>query len=344
MHELGHNLGLHHAGGVSNTADTCLAPNCEDVPLFKPNYLSVMNYRYQTSGILQGEAIGSSTPRSCSSDSDCNGGAHCLRRGAISICSRLDYSEQALPTGGNTPGALTENRQLNEMAGLGSGTADLFSFDDGTCSFRPFTPTQGPVDWDGNGVAGDNPAATADLNTQDHPFLACTVTNQVLRGHADWGPAPGQSIFNYKFQCNPTNFADGAPTSEPMRELTPEMAAQAHVLHPPRQARALLCAGKANPGESGRVTIALLGEDGFNVSEIVLSSLELHHARALRAQIRDVDSDGIPDLLVEFDAAKIRMNSESKTMRLTGWLENSQIVFASANVSMSPANACGVGP
>lgn len=38
MHELGHNLGLHHGGAF-------------DWPEFKPNYNSVMSYRYQTSGV-----------------------------------------------------------------------------------------------------------------------------------------------------------------------------------------------------------------------------------------------------------------------------------------------------
>ncbi|MEZ4614268.1 MAG: Ig-like domain-containing protein [Caldilineaceae bacterium] len=38
MHELGHNLGLDHGGN-------------EDRPNFKPNYLSVMNYSFQTSGL-----------------------------------------------------------------------------------------------------------------------------------------------------------------------------------------------------------------------------------------------------------------------------------------------------
>src|SRR5262249_43077444 len=66
MHELGHNLGLRHGGGVSSTSDpnTCTPPDCEDEctnppePNFKPNYLSVMNYRYQSSGIQNADAPG----------------------------------------------------------------------------------------------------------------------------------------------------------------------------------------------------------------------------------------------------------------------------------------------
>ncbi len=38
MHELGHNLGLGHGGG--------------DEVMNKPNYLSVMNYAFQTSGLI----------------------------------------------------------------------------------------------------------------------------------------------------------------------------------------------------------------------------------------------------------------------------------------------------
>lgn len=41
MHELGHNLGMQHGGG--------------DIVTYKPNYLSVMNYSFQTSGLLGGD-------------------------------------------------------------------------------------------------------------------------------------------------------------------------------------------------------------------------------------------------------------------------------------------------
>jgi probable HAF family extracellular repeat protein len=44
MHELGHNLGLHHGG--------------QDSVNFKPNYLSVMNYAFQMSGLVTGGVPG----------------------------------------------------------------------------------------------------------------------------------------------------------------------------------------------------------------------------------------------------------------------------------------------
>jgi hypothetical protein len=44
MHELGHNLGLHHGGA--------------DETLFKPNYLSVLNYLFQVTGLMKDGTLG----------------------------------------------------------------------------------------------------------------------------------------------------------------------------------------------------------------------------------------------------------------------------------------------
>jgi hypothetical protein len=196
MHELGHNLGLMHGGGNEN------GPN------FKPNYLSVMNYRYQFTGILMGDAPGSAIPKSCSTDSDCTGGALCERR----VCARLDYSNQALPIGGSTPGSLDENGNLDELAGLGSGTSDLFTFEDGTGCESHFAPTQGPVDWDGDGTAGDNAHASSDMTSSDtsRALSLCGTVLLKLNGHADWD-STGHGL-TYSFQCT-SFFADGASPS-----------------------------------------------------------------------------------------------------------------------------------
>ena len=76
LHELGHNIGLHHGGVVSTST---LEPNC------KTNYLSSMNWLYQTRGLL--DAAGN---------------------------PNLDFSRQALPT-------LSESG-LTESTGLGAPT------------------------------------------------------------------------------------------------------------------------------------------------------------------------------------------------------------------------------
>jgi hypothetical protein len=155
-----------------------------------------MNYSYQFVGVPMANA--------CKVDPDCPDGALCNG----TACARLDYSTQVLPTGTATPGLLNENGALDEVAGLGSGNSDLFFFTDARCNFQ-VAPAQGPVDWDGNGTAGDNSAVTADLNPQDHSGQCGQVTTELLRGHADWGPAAGPVKFTFRFQQTPM-VEDGA--------------------------------------------------------------------------------------------------------------------------------------
>jgi probable HAF family extracellular repeat protein len=162
MHELGHNLGLHHGGGIG--PEPCIPPTCEDRPGYKPNYLSVMNYRYQTTGISSADTVGSNV--------------------ADPALTRLDYSGQVLPTGGPTPGVLKELNGLDEPSGLGSGTADLFRYSDAAaCAGHSSAPTNGPVDWNGDGDTTDT-GVTADTNIADHNNVCGTFVN--LNGHNDW--------------------------------------------------------------------------------------------------------------------------------------------------------------
>jgi len=237
MHELGHNLGLRHDGHLDYACnDIAPGPQClgQDVcvdlgdgegrvcheithemtgieePNYKPNYLSVMNYRYESNGIQIADVPGSTTVLTCKADSDCGAdGGMCLSSG---LCVRLDYSRQTLPSGSNTPGALDES-DLNEPAGLGSGTADLFTYKSGACGI-PWTtsPSSGPVDWNGDGDLTEvsvqaDVAAKVGQNT-------CTTDYVVLHGHTDWPDLSGIP-FSYGFQCksvgNPTG--PGAPAA-----------------------------------------------------------------------------------------------------------------------------------
>ncbi len=136
MHELGHNLGLGHGGGDDDN--------------FKPNYLSIMNYRFDSTGLL----IANKKQR------------------------KLDYSRAKLPTLNET--------NLNEAVGISDPTGHLTTWNPLTgdttlvttppgfnqCLTNPggywkiFLP--GPaLDWDCNGMLTPvtNEPLVADLNS-----------------------------------------------------------------------------------------------------------------------------------------------------------------------------------
>lgn len=103
MHELGHNLGLRHGG--------------EDHTQWKPNYISVMNYAFQTRGLFIGGTGG-----------------------------YFDYSRYDLPD-------LTENN-LNETTGIGSPTTIGTYHFCGLDNMRPDTDANS-VDWNCDGDQTD---------------------------------------------------------------------------------------------------------------------------------------------------------------------------------------------
>ena len=116
LHELGHNLNLGHGGG--------------DGTNFKPNYLSVMSYTYQVSGIPP-------------TDPD----------GAGPLTARMDYSRSAL--------ANLDETNLNEPAGIGDGTDNLFyNCPSGTGSSAAGNAA---VDWNCDGDTTDA-SVSSDVN------------------------------------------------------------------------------------------------------------------------------------------------------------------------------------
>jgi hypothetical protein len=174
MHELGHNLGLNH-GGV----------DCYNQ---KPNYVSVMNYRFYTTGIPVGAAPGDTVPKSCTTDSDCAAGSHCSND--TNTCFRIDYSDRqfnSLDEAGGSGG-------LDETVGLQGGSSDT---DISWYRIGQFLriPTDGaPIDWNGNGVI--ETGVVRDVNGD--------VQKVNLTSQNDW--------LNLKFgyQCQPTFAGDAA--------------------------------------------------------------------------------------------------------------------------------------
>lgn len=137
-HELGHNLGLKHGGS--------------DHVNYKPDFLSLMNYSFQTDGIPYTRLDG--------------------------VRFRIfDYSRFYLPS-------LNENN-LNEATGLGPFASDNFGYY-GTTYYKEITPTHhdqvdiwnatGSVDWNDDGR----------INTSVRSEINADRRLTVLRGVHDW--------------------------------------------------------------------------------------------------------------------------------------------------------------
>jgi len=328
MHELGHNLGLNHGGGLFDTGDRTN---------YKPNYISVMNY-YDQPGILQADAVGSEQFKSCSRDQDCGPAALCTQGSTHKICTRYDYSDQLLPTGGPTPGVLDERGQLSEPAGLGSGRPDLFIYSDGNC-FQQIAPSDGPVDWDGDGNTTGT-GLTVDVLYfwwSSISFLPTCPSGIYIpvRGHNDWAAlAAIQESGHHRHSWNST------PDSQHPHELTFEEAEARHIVLPPRpvsvQAQLPCSSSPSNGTTASSITLQLLGTDELDVSQINVDSLKLHGVSPEKVSMADVNGDGRLDLVLTFLASvvKQKLHPNAKRMILTGFMKNSQAFWG------HPAMSC----
>jgi len=125
MHELGHNLGLHHAGDWPE-------------PQSAPNHLSVMNYRYIFTGITHAATPGSKV--------------------AVETLRELNYSEHELKT--LVEANLDESAGVSPLA---SGYTGILRFFNAQGGYTGVGPEAGPIDWTGNGLI-DSGTVSVDLN------------------------------------------------------------------------------------------------------------------------------------------------------------------------------------
>jgi hypothetical protein len=117
MHEFGHTLNLRHGGGDNTNR--------------KPNYLSIMNYEFQTRGIAPTDPDGTGP-----------------------LTARVDFSRADLPD-------LNEN-SLNEPAGIGDGTDNTRRYcPDGTSNVGAGT---GAIDWNCDNDGGTDTSVAVNVN------------------------------------------------------------------------------------------------------------------------------------------------------------------------------------
>jgi hypothetical protein len=161
MHEFGHNLGLRHGGDVNAN--------------YKPNYLSIMSYSFQFTGIPP-------------NDPD----------GAGPLQGRMDYSDQVLPD-------LDENN-LDEPDGVGNG-ADDTRYSCPNYNVRT-AAASGAIEWncDGDdtdlGLSHSINRDCVDINGSDACDAGEPPVLDVLTGYDDW------ANILYDFQ-NTNGYEDG---------------------------------------------------------------------------------------------------------------------------------------
>ena len=148
MHELGHALKLEHGG--DSKADNC-----------KPNYLSVMNYIFQTIAIPDSAIATNNT--------DIDGD------GIKDAGTRLDYSRSVL-------NPLFENK-LIEANGIGAGTVfTSWSPDNGATRLWA---NRAPINW--NNAATANPDGSVAVDLNNYGLVGCTTASfDSLTGFDDW--------------------------------------------------------------------------------------------------------------------------------------------------------------
>ena len=153
VHELGHSLSLAHGGDVED--------NC------KPNYVSVMQYNFQA-------GIRFRVPNPA---------------GGTMYEDRIDYSRSALPS--------LQETNLDEKAGIGAaGTyyANAVTvWDSDGDQDQPYrngageTTSEGPLDWDGDGIIETSVAANLDNFQERHDDCEDNgIRSEPMTGYDDW--------------------------------------------------------------------------------------------------------------------------------------------------------------
>ena len=184
MHELGHNLGLHH-GGADNINR-------------KPNYLSVMNYAFQFTGLQPGHIYDYSRFGSDSAD-------------PFNVIPVLDESH------------------LDEALGFGNPTHPVGINALAYISFRycpndhktivPVARLDGPIDWNCDGIIDfSTDVAVPDINGDNR---SQNGTLRVLEPYDDWAHLvfAGGNIGNVAWGALPSTTASDEPTPAELEEF-----------------------------------------------------------------------------------------------------------------------------
>lgn len=254
MHELGHNLGLQHGG--------------DDDVNYKPNYLSVMNYSFQTNGIPQDDGV-----------------------------FRIDYSWNKLD-------GLNE-KNLNESDGIGQEAASDNTYHSCGRTNKGFPililaeNAADDVNWNCNNIEEE---AGVEFDINGDGFLSpANSSERPLSGYDDW------SNLNLRNGAIGLAGVVIEPLTETFfEELTFEQAEDLKPAHeisidvkPWNRKNYIISNGR------GVIPVAIFGTEGFDASQIDPNTLSLDGQSVfvtkrgkLLLHFKDINRDGLKDLLV----------------------------------------------
>jgi len=306
MHELGHNLGLRHGGGDNI--------NC------KPNYQSVMNYTLQLNNVITGRP--------------------------------LDYSRQTLAT--------LNEAGLLETTGVGAPPANLVG---GKVTFGPQSgvPSKavvvtvnadGSIDWSRSGGVSTTPVArdVNNLSIAGCPAAAGTfpANAEILQGFNDWASV------DLNFRAS-VDFAGGATST--IEEKKQNGSLELDLDEALSLSRDVIDIKPGDPNNtlnrnsSQTVEVAMLSRlDDHGVLELDARDLDpativlrgtggfswsvpvkRNPNGKFHCNTRDVNHDGVPDLVCQFDFSKHTLSAGETKAIIEGTTFNGQYNFHSSD-------------
>lgn len=308
MHELGHNLGKSHGGpgGIN----------------FKPNYQSVMSYRFQNPGLT---LVDDSIP--------------------VDERNKADYSYNDLMD--LDENAVDEQVPVDVDMGVGFDGPEYLvrhncppayvipphcATDTGLplpeCSTLWTTPIREQVDFNCNGVF-DTALYAQNLNKGSEADLKNLV------GHDDW------ASLVYDFQCNTDKYDDGSAENPPIGELTKAQLRLSGSTDPDAPVRIAInpiCGSPASFPSTGYVQAAVYGRPGVDlVGDLEPQLLRLHGALADSWRFFDEDGDGEQDLVYEVDMFDVTPRAGASVVAVYSTLATGEVMVGTAPASWGAA-------
>jgi PKD repeat protein len=214
---------------------------------------------------------------------------------------RIDYSHRELPP-------LWEDG-LSEVGGIGDGADITYYYCAGSTQISAIGSL--PIDWNCNNFIKPIGTVQANINRG--------ASGEVLSGFNDWANLQ----FNFKTS---SDFADGTHLTAPpdQQELDAETAATMQLtrvvtvdIKPNETPNSI------NLQSNGATPVLILSSLDFSATSVIPQSVRFANSSALRQYtFKDLNNDGLIDLLMHFETATLQLSSNSTMAALSGSTTN----------------------